>query len=1093
MQPWASASTDVLGMRPAANQGRNSLALAREEATRPRKSLHLPRTNLIDLDLEDNSDTTATTNTATHRIEPQALPPIETTATTAILNKPEKPASPSLNLGRRPSFNFLRRASATSTNPNVDNVNGERRGSRGSTHSFARTFMNRTLSRNSKTSDTPPATARGIPSPNGDSASPIFRHGIFDTRSSVTPGTVAYPGMSSTVNWNAPGNARRSNQAELAPGEVDPTVTIPLYPESVASGAVPTQPKAAADLATGVLAEPRPSHGIDQEQDAGEASDTIPESLSPTAASTTTTAAPATSSSPGQSTDSLPSRQRPARSCNALSHLPRLNSMRTVAGTTSSSQGNSNGHRVARTGSESTTDSTTAGETSEGEQEASEDEDKFDLTGQTSDYHDMDTETDDETDDDPSPAVSRRVLAAHMAATGSSGGLNRNRPTESLILPPAPCFIPNPSSSLAEQDADATPSTSSAPGTSNGLFSQNVGRDSWTNFNAAGFTPFETPTPSYGGSRMFAAPTPRARQEQSESSYFAARPVTSNSNCATTAGTMSGDAPPPSPSIISRSRAPSSASMRTMRTPGSVSMTSGPVPNRTMPTPGGALPPLVLHRQIQAASGSTRSGINRSKSPGLAAGSSRPSTSGILTPYQTPAGDRTRSREPSIDRPASERPSSPAAASIKASTRQIVGLDGMAVSTAAPPSLYQQKSKSLVDLLGPASRRLEIDTAAASRPIIVEPSPIEAQRTPTTPRLPSETPAYSKKDGLTPINTSGTSAASIASPSLGRRRSMFEMRAEPPPYSIIHNRPDGPQVILPREEEGKEKLPMYYCGVHIEGYLPRKMEFSAPGVQAKDRSWKRQYFVLHGTSLRVYKNDLSVDRHAASGSWGEMMGVHVHLEPMNEDGSNGSGSGIGLGAAAREAISHTPLGNHRNEASKNKEAGTQFDSKNGLIRNYTLQGAESGLAADYLKRRHVVRVRAEGEQFLLQTRSDRHVVDWIEALQAATNVAMDLEKRPMPKFITLPRRRRRRRRNADGTVISPEEQERRDLAEAQRQSIAEAGGRLNVGEEATPRESISQSGRASISIENELNPSAAFERMLREDQEKGGRQSAAVL
>ncbi|KDN52491.1 PH domain-like protein [Tilletiaria anomala UBC 951] len=201
---------------------------------------------------------------------------------------------------------------------------------------------------------------------------------------------------------------------------------------------------------------------------------------------------------------------------------------------------------------------------------------------------------------------------------------------------------------------------------------------------------------------------------------------------------------------------------------------------------------------------------------------------------------------------------------------------------------------------------------------------------------------------------------------------MFEIRQEPPPYSILHWRPEGPQVIYPREEEGKEKLPQYGCHVHIEGYLPRKMEFSSPGVQARDRSWRRLYFVLHGTMLRVYRQDLS---------------------------------------------SHQPL------------------------RTYTMQGAESGLAADYLKRRHVVRVRAEGEQFLLQTKDDRHVVDWIEALQAATNVAMDLETRPMPKFITLPRRRRRRRHNPDGTAASPTtEREAADLAEAQRRSLADQNG-----------------------------------------------------
>ncbi|KWU43094.1 hypothetical protein RHOSPDRAFT_11240, partial [Rhodotorula sp. JG-1b] len=74
-----------------------------------------------------------------------------------------------------------------------------------------------------------------------------------------------------------------------------------------------------------------------------------------------------------------------------------------------------------------------------------------------------------------------------------------------------------------------------------------------------------------------------------------------------------------------------------------------------------------------------------------------------------------------------------------------------------------------------------------------------------------------------------------------------------------------------------------------------------------------------------------------------------------------------------------------------------------LVRHYSLQNAESGLAADYIKRKHVVRVRAEGEQFLLQAKDDRGVIDLIEALQAATNVALDLDARPLPKFITLPR------------------------------------------------------------------------------------------
>jgi len=52
--------------------------------------------------------------------------------------------------------------------------------------------------------------------------------------------------------------------------------------------------------------------------------------------------------------------------------------------------------------------------------------------------------------------------------------------------------------------------------------------------------------------------------------------------------------------------------------------------------------------------------------------------------------------------------------------------------------------------------------------------------------------------------------------------------------------------------------------------------------------------------------------------------------------------------------------------------------KNDLIRAYTMQNAESGLGNDYVKRKNVIRVRLEQEQFLLQARDVSEVVNWIE-------------------------------------------------------------------------------------------------------------------
>lgn len=109
-------------------------------------------------------------------------------------------------------------------------------------------------------------------------------------------------------------------------------------------------------------------------------------------------------------------------------------------------------------------------------------------------------------------------------------------------------------------------------------------------------------------------------------------------------------------------------------------------------------------------------------------------------------------------------------------------------------------------------------------------------------------------------SAASTSRSRNTSPqrSMQRRQSMPEMRIDPPLYQIdddfnIQYR-EG-QLPTAREDEGREALPSYTCDVHIEGYVPRKMEFMKPGLQAKDRRWKRQYVILHGTSVKVYKSD----------------------------------------------------------------------------------------------------------------------------------------------------------------------------------------------------------------------------------------------
>lgn len=348
-----------------------------------------------------------------------------------------------------------------------------------------------------------------------------------------------------------------------------------------------------------------------------------------------------------------------------------------------------------------------------------------------------------------------------------------------------------------------------------------------------------------------------------------------------------------------------------------------------------------------------------------------------------------------------------------------------------------------------------------------------------------------------------------------RRRSLPDMsglRAPPPPY---------PKTSI-REEEGKEVLPPYTCRIHFEASVMRKMEFDHPGMIAKDRSWKRVYVVLNGTTLRVFKQNprmypvkpvpLKVGVRKALKDWPPggknsdgivrvedvVLGApHVHLpeeilpkvdsrgvplKKVPSQGSGGSGGAPGpsnssrrsldsgsrqgtrrsfdiprrVGGTSRSSMSSSSnltagssstaltspvsdstadllaeasekgrpppaipgpsavLGAARptNSQSNHRSTGSQILASiktNTVLRQYTLQGSETGLASDYHKRKNVIRVRAEGEQFLIQADNVFMAIDWIETFQAGANVSLDLDERPMPKVPALPRRRRRRR------------------------------------------------------------------------------------
>ncbi|EHK96279.1 hypothetical protein M7I_8037 [Glarea lozoyensis 74030] len=176
--------------------------------------------------------------------------------------------------------------------------------------------------------------------------------------------------------------------------------------------------------------------------------------------------------------------------------------------------------------------------------------------------------------------------------------------------------------------------------------------------------------------------------------------------------------------------------------------------------------------------------------------------------------------------------------------------------------------------------------------------------------------------------------------------------------------------IQPREDEGQEILPPYSCALCLENVFLRKTELHGAIHRAHDRNWYREVVSLQGTALTFSK----------------YKGGNVFKDGKND----------------------IPVGN----------------KKGGLLRSYNLQHAEVGVAADYLKKRFVIRIRAEADQFLIACNTIETFVLWLQSLFAAIDLAAPLDDRDLPRDLSIPRPRRRRAdRAADRTVNELREQQ----------------------------------------------------------------------
>jgi len=155
--------------------------------------------------------------------------------------------------------------------------------------------------------------------------------------------------------------------------------------------------------------------------------------------------------------------------------------------------------------------------------------------------------------------------------------------------------------------------------------------------------------------------------------------------------------------------------------------------------------------------------------------------------------------------------------------------------------------------------------------------------------------------------------------------------------------------------EGKEMLPAYTSSVELEGIFMKKHEIEETTKRAEERRWHTTFVTLTGTALNLY----TVKKNR---TWGR-----------TKDGPSVSPDN------------------------------PPWMRKAKLEKSYSLLYADAGIAADYKKRRYVIRVRAETDQFLLSCIELSTFNKWLQGLFAAIDVALPIEDRDFPRDMSVPR------------------------------------------------------------------------------------------
>ncbi|VEU19484.1 DEKNAAC100009 [Brettanomyces naardenensis] len=211
--------------------------------------------------------------------------------------------------------------------------------------------------------------------------------------------------------------------------------------------------------------------------------------------------------------------------------------------------------------------------------------------------------------------------------------------------------------------------------------------------------------------------------------------------------------------------------------------------------------------------------------------------------------------------------------------------------------------------------------------------------------------------------------------------------------------------------------------------LMSKLEWVSPFEMAVQRHWKSYIVELNSTQLNLYYSDPEQAFESLHHSRSHLF-LHHSRSSSTVNTSTGMNTGTivdsGTDISVDKLLLQADMDNQRYDSSMTTKddidrlhlfRNENLLTKSNMAKSYSLQYGKVGLAIDYKKKKFTLRLRLETEQFLLQFPCAEAMVEWYSALCLGIDNALDLNRRAMPRYRTVPRRRRHVRRTTERTPL----------------------------------------------------------------------------